>query len=347
MAPSSKPKFLATANPSLQDLWENKRITDLTSLRSHCQDLTYFALDVEGSDTLECGITGVGLALVRDLFRTRETNAQTNLASIVREYAVEGHNIMTSNTRKRYHGRYEKSPFAKLHQSQEEGIDRTFCDILASANAQSFVMVVWGSQSEFLAIASTIPSAIRNISYWVDVQDLVANISATPAQKKPFSLRDTMLSLGFSHEHAQKLSRGHSAGMDAVRTMGVLIELCSRWAGTKSLVLIRHTKNKQARRKLWETRPKPRETFPFTIKMTTTKNIMPPSLQYSQNLLNYLRLSSYADELAAVAVCPPSHKKKPKTHAWVCFTNQRAMERFVKEWNGKQIDDLGLQVEVD
>ncbi|KAI0976267.1 hypothetical protein F4678DRAFT_219352 [Xylaria arbuscula] len=340
------PEFLRTANPQLQDLWKNKRITDLTGLRSHCQDLTYFVLDIEGSNTLECGITGVGLALARDLFRTRKTNAQTNLASIVQEYAIEGHNIMSSNTRRRCHRSYERSPFAKLHRSQEGGINRVLCDILESVDSQSFVMVVWGWQSEFAAIASTIPSAIRNVSYWVDALDLVADISATPVQKWPFSLRDTMLSLGFSREHAQKLSRAHSAGMDAVRTMGVLIELCSRRADNKSLVLIRHTANERAGRKFWEKRPKPSETFPFTINITTTKHIMPPSIQDSQKLFNYIRLSSYADEITAVAVCPPSHKKKPKTHAWVCFANQRAMDRFVKEWNGKEIDDQVLQVEV-
>jgi hypothetical protein len=140
-------------------------------------------------------------------------------------------------------------------------------------------MVVWAGQSKFLAIASTIPSTIRNVSYWVDLHNVVADISATPLQKRPFSLRDTMLSLGFGREHTQKLSRGHSAGMDAVRTIGVLIELCSRMSGNP-LLLIRHTMNERSRRKLWESRPKLYETFPLTTKITTTEDVMPPSIQY-------------------------------------------------------------------
>ncbi|KAI1310889.1 hypothetical protein F5Y03DRAFT_344248 [Xylaria venustula] len=184
MTPSSMPNFLGTANPPLQDLGENKRIVDLTGLRSHCQDLIYFALDGEGSNTSECGITRVSLALARDLFRTRKTDPQTDLASIVQEYVVEGHNIMNGNSRRKCHRGYERSPFVKLHRSQEGGIDRTLCEILESADSQSFVMVVWGWQSEFLAIASTIPSVIRSISHWVDVHDPVANLSATPIQKK-------------------------------------------------------------------------------------------------------------------------------------------------------------------
>ncbi|KAI0009039.1 hypothetical protein F4779DRAFT_641085 [Xylariaceae sp. FL0662B] len=363
------PKFLENAHLSLQDLWGNRRITDLHSLRSHCQDSIIFALDIEGSDIMpECGITSVGLALVRDLLgTTRRTNAQADLASMVQEYAIEGHNIMCGKHRRK-HGQYERSPFAKLHRVQKGEVDGALNEILESARstasaphinltnftanlenndgnrAGSFVMVVWGGQSEFLAIASTIPSAVRNVSHWVNLQDVVASMSATPEQKKPFSLRDTMLSLGFSREHTQKLSRGHSAGMDAVRTIGVLIELCSRAAGDR-LSLFRHTMDERSRRKLWESRPKPFENFPFTTKITTAEHLMPPSLRHSQNLLNCICASGSgaAAEPIAVAVCPP-RKKKPKRHAWVCFADQGAMDCFVEEWNGKQVDGQVLQV---
>ncbi|KAI1772857.1 hypothetical protein F4818DRAFT_443738 [Hypoxylon cercidicola] len=210
---------------------------------------------------------------------------------------------------------------------------------------RSFVMAVWAGKSEFRAIASTIPSVIQNVSHWVDVQDLVASMSTTSVQKRPFSLRDTMLSLGFSREHTQKLSRGHSAGMDAVRTIGVLIELYSKTTSGR-LSLFRHTMDERSRRKLWESRPKPYESFPFTARITTAEHLLPPSLRYSQNLLNLICKGFNIIEPTAVAVCPPSHKKRPKTHAWVCFADRCATDQFVKEWNGMPVDGQVLQVEV-
>ncbi|KAI0383247.1 hypothetical protein F5Y04DRAFT_287426 [Hypomontagnella monticulosa] len=350
----------------LRDLWQNKRITDIHSLRLHYHDSAYLALDIEGSDTVECGITAVGIALLRNLIgATRLTETQADLASIVRDYAIEGHNFMCGNHKKN-HGQYERSPLAKLHPVQKGDIDKTLHGILESARSttsslssqtgttadspnnkemgsRNFVMVVWAGQSEFLAIASTIPSVIQHVSHWVDLQDLVTSMSAT-RDTKPFSLRDTMLSLGFGREDIQKLSRSHSAGMDAVRTLGVLIEVYSKTAD--KLLLSRHTMIEHLRRKMWEVRPSPHENFPFTTRITTAEHLMPPSLRYSQNLLNLIRRSSNAIEPVAVAVCPPTKQKIPKRHAWVCFADQRGMDWFVKEWDGKQIDGQILQVEV-
>lgn len=72
--------------------------------------------------------------------------------------------------------------------------------------------------------------------------------------------------------------------------------------------------------------------------------MMPRSLWHNHNLFTYICSDLRSIELTAVAVCPRSHKKKPKSHAWVCFSDLVNRDRFVEEWNGRQVDDKILQV---
>ncbi|KAI1499656.1 hypothetical protein F5X99DRAFT_410843 [Biscogniauxia marginata] len=329
MAYSAIPQFLRGADPSLVNLWRDRRITDLHTLRSHCQSSICLALDVEGSDGHGGGITSVGVALVWDfLGRLQQTNTSADLARMVREYGVEGHNIACGSRRKN-HGKYERSPLAKIHQVQRGDVEERLNNILESAKSaafanaepeklratgsQSFIMAVWNGYSEFQAISSTFSSVARDISHWVDLSDIVAGMSVSALDRRQFSLRDVMLSLGFGAEHTQKLSGGHSAGMDAVRTVGVLLELCSKSADDQ-LVIRRYGAEERRHRKLWESRPRPPESFPFTTKVTTAEGLM-PSTDGRRSMSSMLQKEA-----------------------------QVTMDRFVEEWNGRQVEDKILQV---
>lgn len=146
---------------------------------------------------------------------------------------------------KRNHGKYERSPFTEMEEVQKGDVEMSLNRILNSAtitsthniqadlvaepretdrdNVPRFIMVVWNGYGEFEAMASVFPSIAREISHWVDLSDIVVNMSASASSRRPYSLRDVTLSLGFGAKYSQKLSRGHSAGMDAVRTIGVLL----------------------------------------------------------------------------------------------------------------------------
>ncbi|KAI6084060.1 hypothetical protein F4821DRAFT_262245 [Hypoxylon rubiginosum] len=253
MAPSAVASYEGGENASIRDLWQNKRITDFSRIHQQCHKSIYFALNVKGKEGENHGITNIGLALVRDLMGGgKQANSPTDLTSIVQKYGVDGHDFRRS-FRSRHDWNYDKSSITKSCCIKRGEIDNAINEILESArlismasipccladftresdiNGKSgarFVMVVLGGgHSEFDAIASTIPSIIPYISHWFDLNDLVASMSATPMQTNPFSLRDTMLSLGFGLEHVPKIWGGRPAGMDAVRMIGILIELCSR-----------------------------------------------------------------------------------------------------------------------
>lgn len=283
---------------------------------------------------------------------------------MVQEYGIKGYNIMCG-VHKRNHGKYERSPFTEMEEVHKSHVELSLNKILDLAtitrlrdnqayliaepeetrrdNEPSFIMVVWNGYGEFEAMASAFPSIARKISDWVDLSDIVVNMSGSASDRRPYSLRNVMLSLGFGAEYSQKLSRGHSAGMDAVRTNGVLLALCSKSA-TDRLAIRRHGEEARRCRKLWEVRPAPYENFPFTTIVTTAEGVMPRTLWYNQNLFNHICPDLGTTEPTAVAVCPRSRKKKPRTHAWVCFGNAADRDRFVEEWNGRRVGDMILQV---
>jgi hypothetical protein len=176
MVLDSSPQFLISADPSVRDLFR-RRITDLNTLRSRCRDSICLALDVEGSDGQGGGITSIGLALVWDFLEGRQrTNISTDLAKMVQEYGIKGYN-MVCGVRKRNHGQYERSPFAKVEEVHKGDVDIYLNKILDSAKSvadlgkirrdigPSFIMIVWNGYGEFQAIASAFPSIAKNISH--------------------------------------------------------------------------------------------------------------------------------------------------------------------------------------
>lgn len=328
------PPFLGNARPALRSFWTDKRIASLGFLRSHCPK-SVIALDVEGVQGQSGGITSVGVAILQELSGqpSQATGTPADLAAIIKRYGVAGHTIACrKNSRNRR--KYEQSPFAKVHRVVDENnIEEQLAEILRDVRRDS-ILVVWGKHAEFRAMASALPSLVDHLSCWLDVSELVADMTGT--QKRPFSLRDVMLSLEFGRGDVQKPSGKHSAGMDAVRTLGVLLVIYSSVPGEISrLILRRHSEEDRSVRKQWEKRPPP-EHFPFGVLLSSSEGL-PPSLCCTGRFLNYVRKHSRGVEVVAVGLCG---KKKPRYfhHAWVCLADEASMYRFVENWVGRHTE---------
>lgn len=128
--------------------------------------------------------------------------------------------------------------------------------------------------------------------------------------------------------------------MDAVRTAATLIKMISMPVDCQ-LMVHPFTENNRRQRKIWETRPGATshyDDFPFTVKITTASHQMPKTLQYSQNLFNFVTENFEVGEPTAAAVVPPTYKKKPKTHGLVCFADRNTLRCFIQQWNGGTVD---------
>jgi len=156
------------------------------------------------------------------------------------------------------------------------------------------------------------------------------------------SLRDTMIALGFRRNHGiQRRFSGHSAGMDAVRAVAILVALLSRKPTDGHVVIHRFTKEEHNNRVLWEKLPRPAAKFPHTVKVVSAGRVpLPPSLSRTQRLFNFV--TATFDDPKAVAVCPAG--KPQKSHAWVSFHDEAALRHFVKECDGKIVDGVLLLV---
>ena len=178
----------------------------------------------------------------------------------------------------------------------------------------------------------------RHITAWVDLCAISPELSSNGLKLKyrP-SLRDSMLSPGFSQDSVHKRRSIHAAGMDAVRTVATLVKILSLPAGKKTDI-VPFTKEERSRRKLWEKRPgagtrDSYRSFPFTAKIATAGKLMPPSLQHSDQLWRHVTRYSGGGDPLPWPLSPPSYKGRPKTHGWIRFRSQEALLAFVRHFN--------------
>ncbi|KAK5662538.1 hypothetical protein OQA88_8450 [Cercophora sp. LCS_1] len=224
---------------------------------------------------------------------------------------------------------YEASPLSPLIFTEKEQTEKILLESLQhftvteGSATPKIVLVIWGSHHEFRAMACLFPGRANMVSHWVDLVDIVRELTSSKLTFSAPSLRDTMLSLGFTGWHLQTRCGGHSAGMDAVRTLGTLFRLLSWPTGEKFIVLLYRKQGKI----FWERRPRPHEEFPFIVRTNRSQG-------------------SSLTALPSVAVCPKAKNMKPRTHAWVCFGSQKVMQHFVEEWDGRRIDDKTLRVNI-
>lgn len=160
-----------------------------------------------------------------------------------------------------------------------------------------------------------------------------------------------MLALNFRRNHGiQPRARHHSAGMDAVRTLGTMLALLARAPEAGGLVVKRFTWEEHGNRKLWEWVPRPASKFPWTVKIVPVPTDdkdgtahLPESLGRPARLFNFVT-RNFA-EPKAVAVCPPARSGPLKTHGWVSLHNEEEMKRLVRDWDGKMVVD-GVMLKV-
>ena len=187
------------------------------------------------------------------------------------------------------------------------------------------------------------PRLVSRLDQWIDLADVASYMSGIRTKQKR-SLRDTLLTLGFSNGYSvQDFRIPHDPGMDATRTAAALASLVA--CRTREIVIPEWTYQEKALRKQLQKHP-PRDKHPHAVRVSTQDGLpMLQSLNSPLKLENFVK--AHFASPTAVAICPPSKPGRKKTHGWVCFNNLSTMQGFVGQLNGYQVDGVTLHLCID
>lgn len=220
--------------------------TSLDGLRGWCssRNTVFIGLDVEGcSRRIEeeryHSIGFASLAQPANGFSRKSpdssSQASVDLGELMNQHKLDAFVLDSGSRRPHYPGpshtgayisvdvrnmqrnEYEHELVTKLLAIKEAYRDE------ATGQAPELVLVLFSWSIEFQAMTSLFPRIAPHLSRWVDVETLIEKKAGSPGP----SLRELMVFLKLDVPRYLQSGRQHCPGMDAVRTLGVLIELLS------------------------------------------------------------------------------------------------------------------------
>lgn len=247
-------------NKAVIHLFKEGKLSSLDQLRdwSSSRHTVFVGLDVEGVDTSSKNDkrvhSSVGFASLpvstTNGFSCNKTDAlphktTIDLAEQVKLHKIDAHALAQIGSRqsrppKRLTGYYtEYFPFVEIHYSEKCGFEQDLVTRLLdikevhrdqdSGQAPDLLLVLFSWGGEFEAMNQTFPNIAQHFSRWVDVPEI---IDRAPGDHP--SLNDAMIWLKLdAPQYLQSAVLKHCPGMDAVRTLAVLVELLSAPAGSK------------------------------------------------------------------------------------------------------------------
>lgn len=336
--------------PAHRSMWYDSALQDLKRLRELMHASYCVSIDVEGQEDSSSGITSVGIAILPPTSVTgsdsfcRRQDGDINLDDLVLQHRIGSHCFaIQGRSRSVGYEKFHYGPVTTVDDSETEGKITAILDAVnCPRTPASIILVGFDMSADMRAISSKFLAVLEYATQWVDIGVLARRLSTRPHLRP--SLRDIMLSLGFRRNHSvQTRYSNHSAGMDAVRTLGTLIALVARQPMSQKLVVYPHTQEEHRNRKVWEKVFSPRARFPHTTKISTADaSPLPTTLSSPHRLFNLVKATF--EEPKAVSVCPPAKQKRPRTHGWICFYDEATLEDFIREWDGKEVDGKILRV---
>ncbi|ESA42088.1 hypothetical protein NCU17057 [Neurospora crassa OR74A] len=355
------------------DLSSTTKITTLNHLRSLVPHSYCIGIDVEGIEGIAQGITSVGISILPPVFSLSPASAdgswpwpfpdhhqgQIDLDTIASHYRLQSYCFAVLG-RERARS-YEHFHYGEVVHHPITHLQSTIVSVLQSIRLQDptahTILVGFDMELEHRAVKSVFPLLDDHVTHWCDVSHTGLADARWEGRRvahkthRKISLRDAMLALNFRRNHGiQPRARHHSAGMDAVRTLGTMLALLARAPEAGGLVVKRFTWEEHGNRKLWEWVPRPASKFPWTVKIVPVPTDdkdgtahLPESLGRPARLFNFVT-RNFA-EPKAVAVCPPARSGPLKTHGWVSLHNEEEMKRLVRDWDGKMVVD-GVMLKV-
>ncbi|KAK7709777.1 hypothetical protein SLS64_006018 [Diaporthe eres] len=361
------PKFLQGKTDdimSVKPLFQDGRIDTLAELQdmSSSRNIHLVGLDVEGQEGVSNGVNSIGVAACAapdtKPLSDGPSHAEepVDLSDIMKRHRVEAQVLVCATRRPK--AEFEEFPFGEVCHVGKDNVEVHLVNRLnamlhrnqTAGQAAEMVLVTWGWQIEFRAMATSFPGLARCFSRWIDVSDVV--LATMAAGSKPPSLRDTTLSMGFVRRYVQsRWQQNHSPGMDAARVLGTLIRLWSNPPGWQ-LEILPFRKQERERRRIWSQKP-PLSTFPCMVRVTIKQQnpteiaFLPDELEYGERIFEFLKSNVLMP--LAVGVCGRKNRgvhgtTKKGNIAYACFADADAVALFL-EWDGRGIGGKTLVLE--
>ncbi|KAI1462663.1 hypothetical protein F4805DRAFT_452488 [Annulohypoxylon moriforme] len=314
-------------------LWQNN-ISDLESLKEKLQ-YTFVAIDFEGLVTKDepVGITQIGLAVLIPPVAT-STISPTTLSyqgqtpeTFFEQNAIESYWIQIRGRKRRERSRYRRDRyyFGQALEIEAGQIEDTLVSLLQSIQRRStspLVLVGFDLAFEFITISSHLSLITRYFSLWVDLQEIVADVSST---KSP-GMKATLLAFNFfENDLATRGKSDHNAGNDAVRELAILVNLLHLSKGNTIQIQTKH-KDEDTLRRFWtNNRPGPKELFPFAARIGIEGKGLKSLVSNCPQLFSLF--SSYQPSAVGMTRC---------NYGWVCLPSVEELNRFINELHGQK-----------
>lgn len=292
---------------------------------------------------------------------TAEPRQLIDLADLVTRYRIEAR-VFDFDRDPRRTRPFEPFPFGPVQKMDKANFEQEIIARLSgikgafrddSGQAPQIVMVVYSRTVEFDAMERIFPGVAPYISRWADANKFTKNVG----------LRDAMFGLGFHAEYYHTYTRTkHSPGMDAVRTLGVLVEFFSRPSALeidfrRMTPEERQSRNSQRAVDGVDNLELRLSQLPYTVMLNFHDDRkyeptpIPAELESSRKLLKFLRGSSVEPTLVGIVDIKAksetselddsdgASKNISKTigqTGYACFLNEELAVRFM-EWDGREI----------
>lgn len=355
------PKFLQVNTAEVlpvRRLFQDGRVDTLAELRDmatpQSSSVYLVGLDVEGQEGVSNGVNSIGVAacvapdtkLLAD--GPLDADDPVDLSEIMERHGIDAHVLGCASRREK--AGFEKFPFGEVRQIGKDHVEAHLLKWVStrlrrtSEEPVGAVLVTWGCQSEFHAMATSFPGLAHCFARWIDVSQVVLEIMAAGSTTP--SLRDTMLSMGFVRRYVQSSWRQHhSPGMDAARALAVLIQLWSKPPGWQ-MEVIPFRMLERERHRIWSKKP-PLSTFPFMVRIATKQQkagevtFLPEELEFGDRLFKFLERNVAMPR--AVAVCERKNRgaygqgpSRKGIIGYACFEDEAAVNLFLR-WDGRDV----------
>ncbi|KAI0890254.1 uncharacterized protein GGS22DRAFT_194397 [Annulohypoxylon maeteangense] len=320
-------------NKHWETLWQSN-IPDLNALKERCQ-YTFVAIDFEGRITKDepIGITEIGLAVLTPSAATStispdDLRYQGQAPEIFfKQNAIESYSIQIKGRerKKKYRDRYRFGPVQEIEAEQAEDTLVSLLQSIRHRSKNPLVLVGFDLVFEFKTIASHLSQITQYFTSWIDLQEIMTEISNT---KSP-GMKASLLTFGFfSKDLTTRGKWDHSAGNDAVHELAILVNLLNLSKGnTIHIQPIKQLKDENTLRRIWSrSQPGPRELYPFTAMILLEGKRLKSFVPHLPHLLGMF--SSYRPSAVGMA--------RNGNCGWICLSTAEDLNRFINDLHGHE-----------
>ncbi|KAI0908566.1 hypothetical protein F4823DRAFT_625458 [Ustulina deusta] len=321
-----------------QTLWR-RNIANLNALKDSVKSpCTFVAIDFEGLSTKAdepLGITDIGIAVlpfppaITTPIPDAACSQSQRLQTFFEQNTIECYWLRLKGKRQ-ISGPRDTCYFGQLQEIEPAQTEAALVALLKSIQRRfdsPLVLVGFDLVFEFTTIASHLSSIFQFFSSWVDLQEVVMEISEP---KITHGLRDTLRAFGFAPGDLAMRGRksSHNPADDTIRELAVLFNLLRFQKGTTLQIETGRKKERGGVRRFWNGRaPSPKELYPFTTRVYVQGKPLSAILPHWDQLFDIF----YTYDPVAVGIATGGN------YGWVSLPSLEGLNRFIIDVHGKEL----------